>query len=99
MKSLGPSAHETLYAPSNSGVLFLQSCGAPALKPPGAFKARFSEDSFLIPDPQAGEPDEAQNSFLWENFCDVIILQFVCHPRWGYGICLHHKRAPITISL
>ena len=38
-------------------------------------------------------------SLLWENFCNIIILQFVDCPTTGYGIWLHHKCAPLTLLL
>ena len=38
-------------------------------------------------------------SQLWENFCNIIILQFVAHPPEWYGIWLYHLCAPPTISL
>ena len=38
-------------------------------------------------------------SLLWENFCDIIVLQFVDCPPGGYGIWLYHKCTPPTISL
>ena len=33
-------------------------------------------------------------SLLWENFCDIIVLQFVGHPPWWYGIWLYCEYAP-----
>ena len=38
-------------------------------------------------------------SLLWENLCDIIIFQFVCHPPCVYGIWLYCESAPPTISL
>ena len=38
-------------------------------------------------------------SFLWENFCGIIILQFVGHPPRLYGIWLYCECTPPTISL
>ena len=41
----------------------------------------------------------AQNSVLWENLCNVIILQFVGCPPRGYGTRLHHDSATSSHSL
>ena len=39
------------------------------------------------------------DSVLRENFCDIIVLQFVGHPPGGYGIWLYWVCALPTISL
>ena len=35
-------------------------------------------------------------TLLWENLCDIIILQVVGHPPSGYGIWFYCKSAPPT---
>ena len=99
--SLGPSVHETLCVSSKRGVSlspspveFLQS------SPTGLQSWMLWGLLLPMPDPQAGEPDVGSElSLLWENFCDIIILQFVGHPPGWYGIWLYCECAPPTISL
>ena len=57
---------------------FPQSWGASAVKPYWPSK----------PDALEGSSSQCwmELSFLWENLCDVIILQFVGHSLEGYGI-------------
>ena len=46
---------------------------------------------------QAVEPDVGSElSLMWENLCNIIILQFVVFPPRGYGIWLYHKSTPPT---
>ena len=60
------------------------SCG----QTPLAFKARFSGNSFsCFQTPRLGSLTcGSELSLLWENFCDIIIFQFVGCPPGGYGI-------------
>ena len=96
-----PGAHYTLWAPSNSGVSvfpnpvnFLRSNAA-------AFKARFSGcSSFCYQSPRLGSLMWGSGlSLLWENFCGVIIFQFVGCPLSRYGICFYCDCAPPTLLL
>ena len=44
----------------------------------------------LMSDPQDGNLMwVSELSLLWEQFCDIIILQFVCHPPGEYWIWLY----------
>ena len=51
----GPSACEALCAPFQSGVCFVQSCGAPALKPHWPARPMLWGLLLLMPDPYAGK--------------------------------------------
>ena len=54
---------------------------------------------FALPDPQAGEAvSGSELSLLWENFCGIIIFQFVGHLPSVCGIWFHCDCAPPTIS-
>ena len=60
------------------------------------FKAKYSGGSFS----QCQTPRlmwGSEHSLLWENFCDIIVLQFVGHPPRGYEIWLYHECTPLTI--
>lgn len=40
-----------------------------------------------MPDLKAGKPDMGLIlSLLWENFCGIIVFQFVRHPSRRYGL-------------
>ena len=41
----------------------------------------------------------SEPSLQWVDFCGIIVLQFVSHPRSSYGIWFHCDYAPPTISL
>ena len=50
-----------------------------------------------LPDPQTEKPDVGLRTFTKvENFIGIIVLQFVDHPRGGYGIWFYHDCAPPT---
>ena len=56
-------------------------------------------DYLVSPCPRAREPDLRLRTFLWENFSDIIIFQFVGHPFSQYEIWFYHSLAPRAISL
>ena len=82
--ALGPSAYETLCAPSKSGVCFPQSCGAPALKP--CWPSKPNALGLLLPDPQLGSLMwGSELSLQWDNLWDRVIFSlWVTHPA-GMG--------------
>ena len=70
---------------------FPPAFGIPVIKPL-AFKARPSgRSSFHCLTPRLGSHTWGSKlSLLWENFCGIIIFQFVgCQPS-TYGICFYH---------
>ena len=68
---------------------------------PLAFKARFSADSSSSCQiPRLGRLTwGSEPSVQWENFCGIIILQFVGRPPGCYGIWFYRDCAPPTFSL
>ena len=91
--SLGPSAHKTLCAPSNSTELnfwFPQFCGVFVIKPywpskPNALKSPLTQ----CQTPRLGSLMwGSEFSLLWEKLCDIIIYQLVGCPLGGYRIWL-----------
>ena len=65
------------------------------------FKARFSGDSSShCQTPRLGcLMWGSELSLQWENFCGIIIFQFVVCPPNGYGISFYHDCFPPTILL
>ena len=74
--------------PPRTEFLFHPVLWKPCIQTLLAFKARFSGDSssrYRIP--RLGSLMwGSELSLPWENFCDIIILQFVSHPPSRYGI-------------
>ena len=73
---------------------FPQPCGIPGLK----LHWSLNLDSLgllllLLGSPMWG----SELSLLWQNFCGIIVFQFVGHPS-EYGICFYHDCAPSTIQ-
>ena len=91
---------ETLCVLSKSGVSVppvLWSSSTQALL---TFKARCSWISSQCWTAQAAELDmRLKLSLLWENLCNITILQFAGHPFGGYEIWLYHESMPATILL
>ena len=82
--SLSPGAHETLCVPSKSGIsvspVLWNSCDQTGLQSQVLWGLLL-----LLPETQAVDADVGF-SLLWENFCGIIIFQFVSHPPGRYGI-------------
>ena len=83
-----PCVHNTLCAPSKSGVSVSPVLWNSSDHTPLAFKARFSgASSSHCQIPRLGSLMwGSEFSLLWENFCGIIIFQFVYRPPGGYGI-------------
>lgn len=84
-------------------IYFSQFCWTPAVKPHWSSKAKCSwvAPLHLVPDPRLRGGERrcscgALSSLLWENLCDIIILQVVGHPPSEYGIWFYCKSAPPT---
>ena len=93
--SLAPGMHETLCALFKSGVSVCHS------QTPLAFQARFSGgSSSCCLTPRLGSLTWGPGVLLlWENFCGIIIFQFVVCPPGGYGICFYRDCAPPIVLL
>lgn len=78
--ALDPGAHE-IFCVLFKSLCFPQSWGAPAVKPYWPSKSNALEGS--------SSWCWMELSVLWENLCDMIILQFVGRSLEGYGIWLY----------
>ena len=84
--ALGPGTHETLCVSSKSGLSFPQFCWALAIKP--HWPSKLNTLGALPPDARPlGWRDwlpssewGSELSLMWENFCNLIVLQFVENP-------------------
>ena len=98
---LGPGAHETLCVPPRVEFLFPPVLWNSCNQTPLAFKARFSGvSSSRCQTLRLGSLTWGlELSLLWENFCDIIIFQFVGRPPSMYEIWSYHSCTPPTVSL
>jgi len=92
---LGSSTHESLCVlPLQEWSLYLpQSWECPVIKTHWASKV----DSLGTPPPAASLGNQIwglEISLLWENFCGIIVFQFV-----GPGISVYHNWALLTVAL
>ena len=97
---MGPSACESLCAPSMNGLLvssspmvLLHSCLA-------GLQQQMLQDLLVPkPDPKAhgNLPWGSEFSLLWESLLNIIIFQFVGHPWGRYGIA-YITKAPLLPS-
>ena len=96
---LGPGIHKSLCVSSKSGVSVSLSPVEFLWSRPAGFQSQMLWGLlFPVQTPRLGSLTwGSELSLLWENFCDIIILQFVGCPTRGYGIRLYHKCAPPTI--
>ena len=78
---LGPGTCEILNVPFK-GEASIPPCPVRLLQlsPTGLQRQMLWELIFPVVDPWAEEPDRADNSLLWENCHNIIIIQFVSHP-------------------
>ena len=90
--ALGPRVCEILSVPFKSEVSISPSPLGPSKVSPADLRIQmFWGLVFLIQDPCAGEPNVGLRSLtpmflLWENLCNVIILQFVSCPPGDMGL-------------
>ena len=94
---LSLAAHKVSFVPSKTGVSVFSSPVEILV-----IKSRWpsKSDSLGIPSPFVGFPGlETWPSQAWENFCGIIIFQFVGHPPSRYGIWFYRDCASPVIFL
>lgn len=83
-------AHMRTSGPSKRGFIVSLSLVELLQLNPKDFKAKCSGGSY-------SQCKNLRLQFLWENFCDIIIFQFLGHLHIRNGIWLYHKGTPPTI--
>lgn len=97
---LVPGACKTLCAPSKGGVpppsLVQLLCSSPTGLQSQMLLGFFSQ----CPGPRLGKLVQGSELLLlWENVCNIIVLQILSVPLWGIGVLLHCYCTLSTISL
>lgn len=96
---LGPSVHETLSAPSKSGVSVPPSPVELLYSRPTGLQS-FWDSSSQCQTLRLGSLMWGSGlSLLWENLCDIFIFQFGGHSPGRNGIRLCHNSAPPAVLL
>ena len=97
----GPGVLETLYVPFKGEVSVFPSSVEFLQSNPDVLQNQILWGLLLLlSDPLAGKTKVGlRTSLLWQNFCGIIVFQFVGCPPSRYGILFYCDFAPPTISL
>ena len=92
---------KTLYVPSRSEVSVFTSLVEFLQSNPDVLQSQILWGLLLLlSDPLVGKAKVGlRTSLLWQNFCGIIVFQFVGCPPSRYGILFYCDFAPPTISL